>query len=163
MRSVWERLEPDLDACLQRVAVDFILPGGPRVHYAVAVAERLVAAGDAGESTLELATLSRAALLSDAEPLVRAMLAEHGIAIPLGEDEDAQYERLLIAFGYWGLPLHHFEGPFYVRIPAWDDQGPLDRTLVVLLDKRDGLTAPADRDAVEEELRAAVRQQVALS
>jgi hypothetical protein len=163
MRRVWDSLEPDLDACLRRVAVDFILPGGPRVDYAVMVAERLVAAGDTGEGTLELAALNRAALLSDAGPLVHAMLAEHGMVVPLGEDDDSRYRRLLIAFGYWDLPLYFFEGLFYERIPAWDDQGPLDRTLVVLLDKRDHLTAPADRDSVEQEMRAVVRQHVSVN
>jgi hypothetical protein len=163
MRRVWESLEPDLDVCLRRVAVDFILPGGPRVDYAVAAAERLVAAGNTGEATLELAALSRTALLSDAEPLVRAMLAEHGIVVPLDQDENSTYRLLLIAFGYWDLPIYFFEGPFYDRIPAWDDQGPLDRALVILLDKRDQLTAPTDRDSVEQEMRAVVRQHLPVS
>ena len=51
------------------------------------------------------------------------MLAEYGIRVPVPTDEDDEYRLLLTAFGYWNLPLHFFEGPFYVRIPAWEDQG----------------------------------------
>jgi hypothetical protein len=68
---------------------------------------------------------------------------------------------LLRAFGYWELPIHFFEGPIYLRIPAWDDQDRLDRALVTMLDKRDHLTTPAERDAVEREMRAVVREHVA--
>lgn len=105
--------------------------------------------------------MSRDSLGSDAEPLVRAMLSEHGIDVPLTQDEGSEYQVLLRAFGYWDLPIHFFEGPFYVRIPAWDDQGPLDRALVTLLDHRDRLTRPAEREAVEQEMRAVVREHVA--
>lgn len=158
---VTERLQPDLNARLRRVAVDFILPSGLRVDDAVMVAEDLVASGVHSGATVEVATLSRDSLSSDAEPLVRAMLSEHGIDVPVAQDEDSEYRLLLRAFGYWDLPIHFFEGPFYVRIPAWDDQGPLDRALVTLLDKRDHLTTPAARDVVEQEMRAAVRDHVA--
>jgi hypothetical protein len=48
-----------------------------------------------------------------------------------------------------------------LRIPAWDDQDRLDRALVTMLDKRDHLTTPAERDAVEREMRAVVREHVA--
>lgn len=156
-----ENPRPDLDARLHRVAVDFVLPTGLRVHDAVAVAEDLVASGFTGEATVEVAALSRDSLGSDAEPLVRAMLSEQGIDVPVIEDEDSEYRVLLLRFGYWDLPIHFFEGPFYVRIPAWDDQGPLDRALVTMLDQRDHLTTPAERDAIEHEMRAVVRTHVA--
>lgn len=156
-----ENPRPDLDARLHRVAVDFVLPTGLRVHDAVAVAEDLVSSGFTGEATVEVAALSRDSLGSDAEPLVRAMLSEQGIDVPVIEDEDSEYRVLLLRFGYWDLPIHFFEGPFYVRIPAWDDQGPLDRALVTVLDQRDHLTTPAERDAIEHEMRAVVRTHVA--
>ena len=159
-RDVTGSLRTDLDARLHRVAVHFILPTGPRVDDAVAVAEDLLASGFKGEATVEVAALRRDTLLSDAEPLVRAMLYEHGIEVPIAEDEESEYRVLLLAFGYWELPIHFFEGPFYVRIPAWDDQGPLDRALVTLLDRRDQVTTPAERDAVEQEMRAVVREHV---
>ena len=82
-----------------------------------------MSSGFTGEATVEVAALSRDSLGSDAEPLVRAMLSEQGIDVPVIEDEDSEYRVLLLGFGYWDLPIHYFEGPFYVRIPAWDDQG----------------------------------------
>ena len=153
-------VQPDLDARLRRVAVDFILPSGLRVDDAVRVAEDLVASGVHDEATVQVSALSRDSLGSDAEPLVRAMLSEHGIDVPVAPDENAEYQVLLRAFGHWDLPVHFFEGQFYIRIPAWDDQGPLDRTLVTLLNKRDHLTIPAEREAVEQEMRAVVRDHL---
>lgn len=157
-----ESLQSDFDARLHRLAVDIILPTGLRVDDAVAVAEDLVESGVATEATVEVAAMSRDSLRSDAEPLVRAMLAEHGINVPLPQDEASDYEVLLRAFGYWDLPIHSFEGPFYVRIPAWNDQGPLDRALVTLLDRRDHLATTAERDAILMEMRAVVREHVAV-
>lgn len=156
-----DSVPPDLHARLHCVAVAFILPTGLRVDDAVAVAEDLVSSGFVGDATVEVAAPGRNSPVSDAEPLVRAMLAEHGIDVPVTQDEDSEYRVLLRAFGYWDLPIHFFEGPFYVRIPAWDDQGPLDRALVTMLDQRDHLTTPAERDAVEQEMRAVVRDHVA--
>ncbi|WP_028642241.1 hypothetical protein [Nocardioides sp. URHA0020] len=89
------------------------------------------------------------------------MLSEHRIDVPVAQDEDSEYRVLLRAFGYWNLAIHFFEGPFYARIPAWDDQGPLDRALVTMLDQRDHLTTPDERDAVEREMRTVVRNHVA--
>jgi hypothetical protein len=157
---VTESLRPDLVARLHRVAVGFILPAGPRVDDAVAVAEELVASGAMGDATVEVAALNRATPLSDAEPLVRAMLAELGIEVSIAEDEQSEYQVLLFAFGYWDLPIHFFEGPFYVRLPTWKDQGPLDRALVTLLDQRDHTTTPAERHSIEQEMRAVVRAHV---
>ena len=153
-------LLPDLDTRLRRVAVDFILPTGLRVDNAVRVAEDLVASGVDGEATIEVAALSRDSLGSDAEPLVRAMLAEHSVDVPVPADEHAEHEVLLRAFGYLDLPLYFFEMPFYAASPAWDDQSPLDRALNALLDKRDHLTSPAERDQVEKEMRSAVRDHL---
>lgn len=161
IRQVTEGLRPNLDTRLHQAAIGFILPSGLRVDEAVAVAEDLVASGSTGEATVKVACLSRADLLSDAEPFVRAMLSEHGIKVPVGEDEESKYQFLLRAFGYWDLPIHLFEGPFYSRIPAWDDQHPLDRALVTLLDKRDQMTTPAERGSLEQEMRAVVQAHVA--
>lgn len=146
---------------LQRVAVDFILPTGLDVNMAVVLAEDMVASGLGGEATLAVATLARDSLVSDADQPVREMLAEHGIDVPQPHDEQEEYEVLLRAFGYWNLPLCNFEGPFYVQIAAWDDQGPLDRALVTLLDRRDHETTPQARAALEQEMRCTVRLHVA--
>lgn len=144
-------------ARLNRVAIDLILPAGLDVKAAVVLAEAMVAVGVGQAATIAVAALERDAWTSDAESLVRDMLAEHGIDVPTPHDEETEYQALLLAFGYWDLPLYNFEGPFYVRIPAWDDQGPLDRTLVTILDRRDHETTPEARSAIEQDMRTAVR------
>jgi hypothetical protein len=145
---------------LHWAAVDFILPAGLDVNVAVTLAEDMVASGVGGAATVAVAALARDSLVSDAEQPVREMLAEHGIDVPRPDDEQDEYQVLLRAFGYWNLPLHNFEGPFYVQIPAWNDQGPLDRALVALLDRRDNETTPQARAAVEQEMRDTVRSHV---
>lgn len=147
-------------ARLNRVAVDFILPAGLDVRAAVTLAEEMVATGAGQAATVTVAALERDALMSDAEQPVRDMLAEHGIDVPRPQDEQTEYQALLRAFGYWDLPLYNFEGPFYVRIPEWDDQGPLDRALVTMLDRRDHETTPDARSVIEQEMRATVRRHV---
>lgn len=62
-------------------------------------------------------------------------------------------------FGYWDLALYNFEGPFYVQIPAGDDQGPLDRALVTMPDRRDHETTPEARAEVEQEMRDTLRRR----
>jgi hypothetical protein len=147
-------------ARLHLAAVGFVLPAGPSVKDAVILGEDLVASGFTGPATVTVASLQREAIRSEAEQPIREMLAEHGIRVPVPAGEDDQYRLLLTAFGYWNLPFHSFEGPFYVRIPAWDDQEALDRTLVLLLDRRDHETSPDARLSVEGEMRAAVRAHV---
>jgi hypothetical protein len=158
--TMTETVGRDMAARLHLVAVGFVLPAGPSVEDAVVLAEDLLASGVTGPATVGVASLDRRAIRSEAEQPIRAMLAEHGISVPVPTDEDDEYRLLLTAFGYWNLPLHLFEGPFYVRIPAWDDQGPLDRTLVTLLDRRDHETSPGARQSVEDELPAAVRADI---
>jgi hypothetical protein len=102
---------------LHLVAVELVLPDRLRVEDAVVLAEDLLASGFTGPATVGVACLERRAIRSDAEQPIREMLAEHGIRLPVPEDEDEEYELLLTAFGYWDLPLHFFEGPFYVHIP----------------------------------------------
>ena len=148
---------------LHRVAVDLILPTGLDVTMAVTLAEDMVASGVGEAATVAVATLARDSLVSDAEQPVREMLSEHGIDVPQPHGEQDEYQVLLRAFGYWDLPLYNFEGPFYDQIAAWDDQGPLDRELVTMLDRRDHETTPQARAAVEQEMRDTVRRHVAPS
>lgn len=142
------------------MAVDFMLPSGLEVRAAVLLAEELVVSGRAGAATEAVATLERDALHSEAEQPVREMLAEHGTEVPHPTNEQDDYRVLLRAFGYWDLPLHIFEGPFYAQIPEWDGQGPLDRALVVMLDRRDHETTTQASSKIEQELRGTVRQHV---
>lgn len=149
------------DDRLHRVAVAFILPVGLDVNMAVTLAEDMVAAGVGEAATVAVATLPRDSLVSDADQPVREMLAEHGVDVPQPHGELDTYQVLLRAFGYWDLPFHNFEGPFWAQIPAWDDQGSLDRALVVMMDRRDNETAPRARAAIEQEMRDTVRRHVA--
>lgn len=83
IRFVTGSATSDFGARLHVVAIDFVVPtGGPRIDQAVALAEDLVASGFIGDATVEVAALRRDASRSDAEPLVRNMLAEHGIDLP---------------------------------------------------------------------------------
>jgi hypothetical protein len=131
--------------------------GGPRIDEAVILAEDLVVAGFAGDATVEVASLRRDAIRSDAEPLVRNMLAEHEIDLPVVEDDAAWFRVLLEAFGFWDLPLAYFYSPFLHRLPSWKEQGPLERALVRLLDDLDHATDPAKKAEVVQSMRAAVR------
>jgi hypothetical protein len=155
-----EIVRREFAARLHLVAVGFVLPAGPLVEEAVLLAEDLVASGFEGSATVTVASLERFATRSEAEQPIRDMLAEHEIRVPVPTDDHGEYRLLLTAFGYWDLPLHAFEGRFYVRIPAWDDQEPLDRALVTLLDRRNHETGPDARLSVEREMRASVRAHV---
>jgi hypothetical protein len=152
--SMTETVGREFLSRLHLTAVGFVLPEGPNVEDAVVLAEDLLASGYTGSATVIVASLRRRAIRSDAEQPIRGMLAEYGVGVPVPTDEDSEYQLLLTAFGYWDLPVRSFEGLFYVRIPAWDDQDGLDRTLVTLLDRRDHATSPEARLSVEREMRA---------
>ena len=154
--------QTEFGARLHWLAVDLMFPiGGPRMEVAVVLAEDLVGAGYAGEATLEVACLRRDATRSDAESLVQSMLAEHGIDLPSPVDEAAAYELLLRAFGFWDLPVADLYVPFLNRVPAWEDQDELDRTLFLLFEELDHATTTAVKPAVVERMRAAVRGALA--
>jgi len=85
------------------------------------------------------------------------MLGEFGLPIPDVRDDGSLYELLRHGVGFWNLPIETFEGPFYVSIPEWDNQGTADRALVQLLDMRDRITDTADRPFIDERIRAAAR------
>jgi hypothetical protein len=127
----------------------------------VVLAEDLVASGFVGDATVEVAALRRDAARSDAEPLVRNMLAECGIDLPLPEDVDAEYRLLLKAFGFWDLPIADFYSPFLHRLPSWDEQNALERTLIHLFDDLDRATDPAQKHEIVQRMRAAVRDALA--
>lgn len=152
-----EGLEAGPAERLRAVAVEVAMPTGPGLDDAITLAEDLVASGLGGSATLEVASLPRGAVRSDAEPRVRGMLTEFGIDVPSAEDEAARYRLLLWAFGHWNLPLALFEGPFYARLVAWDNQDELDRTLVRLLHERDLVSNSLGRLSIEREMRAAVK------
>jgi len=152
----------ELEARLHRVAVDLMWRvGGPRIDESVILAEDLVVAGFAGDATVEVASLRRDANRSDAEPLVRNMLAEYEIDLPGVEDDATRFRVLLEAFGFWDLPLACFYSPFLHQLPSWAEHDPLERTLVRLLDDLDHATDPARKTEVVQSMRAAVRSALA--
>lgn len=162
IRAVNETAPTEFDARLHRLAVDLMFPvAGPRMEVAVLLAEDLVAAGYTGEATLDVASLHRDAVCSDAEPLVLRMLAEHGIDLPVPVDEEGAYELLLRAFAFWDLPVADLYIPFLNRVPAWEEQGDLDRTLLLVFEELDHTTNPALKPAVVERTRTAVRHALA--
>jgi hypothetical protein len=89
------------------------------------------------------------------------MLAEYGIDLPVVEDDAARFRVLLQAFGFWDLPLAYLYSPFLHQLPSWDEQDPLERTLVRLLDDLDHATNPAKKTEVVQSMRAAVRHALA--
>lgn len=137
------------------------MPASPGLDQAIALAERLVSLRLGGPATLDVAWLPRGTTRRDGEPAVRAMLAEFGIETPPpAEDEEARYRLLLWAFAYADLPFERFEGPFYARLSEWDSQDDLDRRLVLMLNERDQLSSPVDRQAVERRMRGIVRAAI---
>ena len=135
--------------------------GGPRIDEAVVLAEDLVVAGFAGDATVGVASLRRDAIRSDAEPLVRNMLAEYEIELPDVEDDAAWFRVLLRAFGFWDLPFACFYSPFLHQLSSWDEQDPLERDLLRLLDDLDHATDPVTKTEVVRSMRAAVRRALA--
>jgi hypothetical protein len=65
------------------------------------------------------------------------MLTSFGAEVPQVEDESAAWPVVLRAFGFCDLPLGDFFGPFLSRLPAWDEQDGLERSLNLLLGELD--------------------------
>ncbi|TDD46750.1 hypothetical protein E1263_35905 [Kribbella antibiotica] len=141
---------------LQRLAVDIVVSRTP-MDDAVVLAEDLLAAGFEGDATVEVAVLRRDVTYGDAGPLVRAMLAEYGIELPIPGDEEAEYRLLLRTFGLWKLPIGDFYAPFLHQLPPWDKQDSLERALMELFVRLDNASVPAQADEVVERMRATVR------
>jgi hypothetical protein len=157
---VTTQLDAAVLARLRAVAIAVAMQTGPGLDEAIALAEQLTASGLGGPATLDVASLPRGSVRSDAEPVVRAMLTEFGMEVPPAEDEEGRYRLLLWTFGHADLPYEIFEGPFYARLTAWDMQDELDRKLIRLLDERDQLSRPSEREAIEGQMRAAVRAAI---
>jgi hypothetical protein len=140
------------------VAAETALPElGDAVVPAIDLAAQLLLHDVDQPTVVRVSALDPKATRSDAEPAIREMLEELGVGIPDQLDADGRYELLRHGVGFWDIPIAIFEGPFYERIPAWDEQGTVDRALVQLLDQRDRITDTADRPVIEERIRAAAR------
>ena len=140
------------------VAAETALPElGDAVVSAIDLAVQLLLHDVDQPMVARVAALDPKATRSDAEPAIREMLEELGLGIPDRLDADGHYELLRHGVGFWDVPIAIFEGPFYERIPAWDDQGTVDRALVQLLDQRDRITTNAGRLAIDARIRAVAR------
>lgn len=144
---------------LLRVAADFAMPtrSGPDLAKAVVLAEEMVVAGCDDPTTIDVAALPRSVIRSDVEPLIREMLAKHGITLPSTGDEQAEYELLLHAFGFSDLPVADFCSHFWHQLPALEEQDDLQRTLTRLLDDLDHAD-PASKGQVIQHMREAVQR-----
>jgi hypothetical protein len=146
-----------LRARVHRLACVIILRDPWVVSGAVDLACDLIVAGLETPATVEVAALPRGATFRDSADVVLSMLAEHGVRIPPHETDDDGYAALRTAFAWWNLPMSRFEGAFYARLPEWDQQDTLDRTLVIMMDERDNETDPGRRKAIEDRMRRAIR------
>ena len=108
-----------------------------------------------------MAALSPNETWREADPVVLAMLATLSIPIPDASDKAAEWELLLRAIGFWELPVADFYGPFLHRLPAWEEQSPMERSITRLLEELDGETTPEGKAAVVERMRAAARDALA--
>ena len=77
-------------------------------------------------------------------------------------NEDAAYELLLRAFGFWDLPVQwNLYVPFSNRVAAWEHQDELDRTLFLLFEELDHTASAALKPAGVDRMRAVVRNAFA--
>lgn len=147
----------DLDARLHYIATRLLWESGGWVAEAIETACALVLAGRETPATLEVCSLPARATLSDAEPLLRAMLAQQGVpAAPDRPTDDERFAYLARAFGMGVLALSDFYGEFYARLPAWDEQSPMQREVVVLLDDWEHEQDEQRKETLVAEMRAAV-------
>ena len=142
---------------LSLVATRLVLGTGGWVGEAVDVACGLLVEGRDGPATVEVAGLHPGTPLSDAAPLLRAMLEEQGLpAPPVNPTDDEQYAYVEQAFGLGIVPLSEFYGRFLATVPAWEQQTPMQRSVLHLMDELDAEAEPERRSAIVERIRLAV-------
>lgn len=147
----------DLDARLDYIATRLLWESAGWVNEAIDTACSLVVAGRETPATLDVCALSAGATLADAGPLLRAMLAEQGVPVPPERPtDDERFAYLLQAFALGVVGVPDFYGEFYVRLPAWDEQSPMQRQVVVLLDDWEQEQDEQRRTTLVAEMRGAV-------
>lgn len=85
------------------------------------------------------------------------MLDDLGFSVAANADDDAAWPVILCAFGFWDLPLADFYGPFLTRLPAWDEQDDLERSLNLLVDELEHAADPRAKELVVARMRETVR------
>jgi hypothetical protein len=127
------------------------------ITESIALACDLIAADVGPPPVVAVASLAPDETWRDAGARILEMLASLGAAVPEVEDEATVWPIVLRAFGFCDLPLGDIYGPFLSRLPAWDEQDHLERSLNLLLDDLDHAGNPKAREAVLALMRAAVR------
>jgi hypothetical protein len=127
------------------------------VTESIALACDLIGADVATPPVVAVAGLSLDETWRDAGARILKMLEGLGAEVPQVEDESTAWPVVLRAFGFCDLPLGDFFGPFLSRLPAWDEQDGLERSLNLLLDELDHAGDTQARDVVVARMRAAVR------
>ena len=158
MSAVPQQIPDMLRARWWRLAVRISL--GHRsesVTESIALACDLIRADVATSPVVAVACLSPDETWRDAGARILEMLESLEAEVPQVEDESTAWPIVLRAFGFCDLPLADFFGPFLTRLPAWDEQDGLERSLNLLLDELDHAADPQARDVVIARMRAAVR------
>jgi len=124
------------------------------VDRAIDLACRLLAGNLDTPATIEVACLSYGPPLRDAEPVLRQMLIEHGIAVNGPETGDAdQFRDALRAFGSSAIDIGKFSVIFYRLLPAWNEQDATQHALILLLNELDQATTREDQNEIIQHLR----------
>lgn len=144
------------DAELALLAARFSLPGPrlPDVDRAIDLACRLLAGNLETPATTEVACLSYGTPLRDAEPVLRQLLIEHGIAVTSPGTGDAdEFLAALRAFGSRAIGIGEFSAIFYRLLPARSEQDATQHALILLLNELDQATTREDQDEIIQRLR----------
>ena len=151
-----------LRAALALLAARFVLPGlGPDVDQAIKLACELLACGLDTPATADVAAMRHGTPLRDAGPLLREMLDEQGFPAPgPGESQDGEFRAVLRALAMGSLAVSEFWLILLDHLPAWDEQGELDRRLMALLENWEQQATPEARSAAAEALRATAREAI---
>lgn len=116
---------------------------------AIDLACRLLARNLETPATTEVACLSYGTPLRDAEPVLRQMLIEHGIAVSGPETGDAdQFRAALRALGSSLIDIGGFSAIFYRLLPAWTEQDAAQHALILLLNELDQATTREDQNEI---------------
>jgi hypothetical protein len=151
---------PDfLRAELAGLAAQFVLPGlGPSVDRAIKMACELVVADLDTPATVDVAAISPGTPMRDAGPAVRTMLDQQGFpTAEAGASDDDVLLVLLRGVAAGGLEPGEFFNVFMQRVPPWQEQDELERSLVVLLNDWVDQTSPEGKTAALATLRRAAR------
>jgi hypothetical protein len=161
LRTVVQPVPASLQARLSRLAARIAL--GRRsdsIPEAIALACDLAVADVLTPGVLEVASLDSDATWRDSSDHILEMLKGLGFEAPEVADESTAWPLILRAFASWDLPLNDFYAPFLQRLPAWDKQDALDRSLNLLLDELDHATEIQAGEAVVARMRATVREAI---